>query len=103
MATAHYLRLQIKERLLDERKVKAYIQSNWCAFAGIDPIDRLSYRVEEVGNEGQQDNMLRDSWSGQPYDGAIRYFDSPPSELIDHAGFRQVGCQGLLALYIIRN
>ena len=49
----------------------------------------------------RQDNMLRDSWSGQPYDGAIPYFDSPPSELIDHAGFRQVGCQGLLALYII--
>jgi hypothetical protein len=42
MATAHYLRLQIEERLLDEHKVKAYIQSNWCAFAGIDPIDRLS-------------------------------------------------------------
>jgi len=53
MATAHYLRLQIEEGLLDEDRVTDYIRSNWCKFAGVDPLDRLTWRVEEVGKQDQ--------------------------------------------------
>jgi len=53
MATAHHLRLQVEEGKLNEAKIIEYIKSDWCRFAGIDPIDLRTYGDDDVGGEMQ--------------------------------------------------
>ncbi|MCH8144919.1 MAG: hypothetical protein IIA55_09395, partial [Gemmatimonadetes bacterium] len=53
MTSAHHLKQGIEERRLSEDKIKTYIEDNWCAFAGIDPEERIAYRDGEVGGVDQ--------------------------------------------------
>jgi len=51
MSTAHHLRIDIENKLLDENKLVAAIESEWSRFAGIDPVERRTYMEDEVGGE----------------------------------------------------